>query len=124
MYQFSTGLDFQLVIRVRDVSDDQKYRIDLARGKLKEEKEILERNKQEQIALRNASLSTLQSIREQMKEWQALKNGDSTYSISGPGLGWLDGKLATGQWVYYADTGKMTPVDREGIDLIGVLIAN
>ncbi len=123
VYRSNEGLDFVPLIGITDIKAGTTSTLEVLRKELKEEKEILERNKGEQVTLRNASLATLQAIREQTKTWQSLKNGNNTYSISGPGLGWLDGKLAYGQWVYQADTGQMTPAGREGIDLISVLIA-
>lgn len=124
VYRSNEGLDFVPIIGITDVNAGKTNMVEVLSKELKEEKEILERNKGEQVVLRNASLATIQDVRQQMKEWKALKNGNGTYSISGPGLGWLDGKLAPGQWIFRADIGQMTPEGREGIDLISVLIAN
>ena len=122
VYRNNDSLSFSPLIGITDIRAGRTATVETLRSELKEQKEILERNRQEQVALRNASLSTLDGIRAQMKEWKAVKNGNSTYAISGPGLGWLDGKLASGQWVFRADTGKMIPQGKEGIDLVGILI--
>ena len=44
--------------------------------------------------------------------------------LSGWGLGWVDERFASGQWVFEAATGQMTPADSAAVALIDVVTAN
>ena len=83
----------------------------------------LERSKQEKVKLKNLSFLSVETIRQRIKDWKVQKSGETTYDVSGFGLGWVDDKLTSGQWVFKADTGQMTPASNEAIALVNVLIA-
>ena len=118
IYGVTAGLEFEPVIGITDLTEDREYTLDSLRSTTKEQRENLERKKQEKVAARDLSLSSFQTIREYVKEWKVQKAGDNMYSISGSGLGWSGEKLTEGQWVFKLDKGQMTPVDRDSVALI------
>jgi hypothetical protein len=74
--------------------------------------------KEKSDLLKSAQLatSTLEAALGQMGKWKISKSGQSTYSISGPGLGWSNG-LAAGRWTYDGSKKEAMPADKSAIDL-------
>ncbi len=123
-YSDTPELGFSPIIGITDIAEGKTSTVEVLQGELDAQKEILERDKQETVALRELSLTSLETIRQHVKDWKVQESGKQTYTVTGFGLGWLDSKLTAGQWIFQVDTGQMTPVDKEGIALVSLLIAN
>jgi hypothetical protein len=123
-YSDSPELGFFPIIGVEDKYGARTSTPDVLQNELNTQKETVERDRQEIVKHKTASSSSLVTIRQRAKDWKIKQSDKETYTVTGFGLGWLDSKLTSGQWIFHAGTGQMTPVNNEGIGLVNFLIAN
>jgi len=117
----SPAPDISTTIKVADMTMD---RID----KWEEFKNYLEsvvlsqkQQWQEKIQNRELSISTINAVMKTWPDWKVKKINQTTYEISGMGLGWID-KLVAGTWTYYRDRNELMPVDEPGKALHKVIL--
>ena len=77
-------------------------------NELKTHKALLEQQKQDKLANAELALSTLKSMVQSSETWEIDTVDATTCNVKGNGLGW-EGKLTTGIWTYYRNTGELRP---------------
>ncbi|MFC1905443.1 hypothetical protein ACFLXL_01400 [Chloroflexota bacterium] len=122
-YEETEDLVFTPIYGITDVVEGKTFTLDELEKDLTGQIANSEWVRQDKIADKDLSESTLATISKYVKGWGVEKNGDNTYSISGFGMGWKDGLLIEGQWIFTPDTGEVVAAEKEGIDLSYILLA-
>lgn len=117
------NLTFESTIRVKDLAANKNSFVEAIENNLKDQKEVLERNRQAKLGRRDFFVSTFKSVNERVNDWIIQRVDENTYYITGSSLGWTD-KLTDGQWIYHRDKKELTPFDSRSIALRNILTAN
>ena len=89
----------------------------MAEVQLNEHKANVERNRRTALESLKIAKDTFENVSKHIEEWEVRKINETTYNISGPGLGIPD----EGSWTYYMDSGEIKPADKEAQALKRVL---
>jgi cob(I)alamin adenosyltransferase len=81
----------------------------------------LEQNRQAMVDARDLSVSTTNNALKYANDWKIRKVSGTTYSVSGPGLGWSE-QLTIGAWKYDTDQGTLVPDDEPADNLNTVIL--
>jgi hypothetical protein len=119
----NTGWVFTSTIKVNDLETGETYNSNDLKDNLATLKSSLEQQRKAKLDSMNLAKSTITSVAESVRGWVVQRVGNM-YTFSGPGLGWADSKLTTGQWSYQAATKEIAPADSASQALKTVLIAS
>jgi hypothetical protein len=112
--------EFDDVIKVMDLATKIPSDWETIENELKWRQSILEQQRQELLEAGHLSASTLLSVIGHSGDWEIQKINNTTYSISGLGLG-MDGELTTGNWTYDRASQKIIPTDNQSSALQDIL---
>jgi hypothetical protein len=115
---------FDPAIKVMDVAKGSSSFIDVIQSELKNKKDELELIRKAKLTIREVVGSAFKNVSATSRGWTVWKVDQTTYALSGPGLGWQGGKIADGQWTYQVDKKALIPVDSTAITLRNILSAN
>lgn len=106
-------------IRVTDLTREPQVERDWKdiEDELKSHKSTLEQQWLEKADDGQLATTTFQEVTKYWEDWEIKKVSSDTYSVSGPGLGWSEGQLTTGQWIYHQDTGTIKPTNSQSFTL-------
>jgi hypothetical protein len=82
---------------------------------------LLEQNRKAMVDARELSVSTMNNVLKYVNDWKMKKAGGTTYSVSGPGLGWSE-QLTSGIWEYTRDEGILVPGDQPSNNLNNIIL--
>ena len=80
----------------------------------------LQQNRQAMADARSLSIATMNNLLKYVNDWKIKKVSGTTYSISGPGLGWSQ-QLTSGTWKYDREKGTLVPDDKQA-DCLNTII--
>ncbi len=108
-------------IKVTDLTTSRTYNWEEINNTLECTKSSLERQWQEKLKRRDLSISTINNLMENWRNWKVKKINQTAYEITGTGLGWAD-KFVVGAWTYYRDKKELIPADEPSRTLQKVLL--
>ena len=108
-------------IKIRDLTTLRIDDWNFIKDNLAASKNQLEEQRQAMLDARNLSGSTMSNLLKYVNDWKIKKVSGTTYSVSGPGLGWSE-TLTTGAWEYNQDTGTSVPLDKPAEDLNTIIL--
>lgn len=108
--------EFRTAIKVTDLATTTQSNWQTVESELKWRKSTLEKRRQEKLERGQLSASTLLSVIEHLGGWEIREIDNTTYSISGPGLG-MDVELIAGEWIYYRASKEIVPADTQSVAL-------
>lgn len=117
----STVTQSSYTIKVRDVTTLQIYNWNIFHDDLANSKNLLEEQRQTMVDARDLSVSTMNNILKYVNDWKIKKVSDTTYSVSGPGLGWSE-ELTSGTWEFDRDKSTLLPSDKQADDLNTIIL--
>ena len=121
--EFLTSLEeSSSTIKITDLTTNTTYNGKALQDDLTSLKNTLEQKREVKLEARNLATSTIDSVLKYFTQWKTQKLNDTTYTISGAGLGWAE-KLTKGNWNYHKDNGQMVPGDKQAHDLKAILSA-
>jgi len=82
---------------------------------------LLEQNRKAMVDARDLSVSTMNNILKYVNDWKIKRVNDTTYSVSGPALGWSE-QLTSGAWKYSRDKGTLVPDDKQADNLNTIIL--
>lgn len=94
---------------------------DISKSNLTDSVNRLETSRVAMVDARDLSVSTVNNILKYVNDWKIKKVSGTTYSVSGPGLGWSE-QLTTGAWEYNRDAGTMVPSDNQSDNLNSIIL--
>lgn len=112
--------EFYTVVKVTDLATKIQSDWETVQSELKWRQSTLEQRRQIILEAGHLSASTLLSVIENSGGWEIRKINDTTYSISGTGLG-VAGELTTGEWTYYRASKQSIPTDNQSSALQNIL---
>ncbi len=113
--------DSSYTIKVREFPSLQITDGDYLRAHLSDTQNLLEQNRQAMVDARDLSGSTMDNVLKYVNDWKIKKASDTTYSVSGPGLGWSD-QLTNGTWQFNRDAGTLVPDDNQAEALNNIVL--
>jgi len=113
--------EFSYTIKIRDLTTLQVSEGDILKSNLTNSVNLLETNRSVMVDARDLSVSTMNNVLKYVNDWKAKKVSGTTYSVSGPGLGW-SGQLTGGTWEYDRDKGTLVPKDKPAEDLNNIIL--
>jgi len=116
-----TETQFSYIIKIRDLATLQIDDWNTLQDNLADSKNLLEERRQTMLDARDLSVSTMNNILKYVNDWKIKRVSGTTYSVSGPGLGWLE-NLTTGAWEYDQDQGTLVPSDKQADDLNTIIL--
>lgn len=116
----SAAIKYSSVIRVEDLATGKVSPLEELRSEL--EKRIsdltFQRNAKKQTS--DLAASTADKVFSQSQSWKVVKVNQTTYNVSGPGLG-MEPDLTTGVWTYYMEPERLVSSDAASDKLLKVL---
>jgi coenzyme F420-reducing hydrogenase alpha subunit len=106
------------IIEVTDLTTKSKYNLEVLQATLEARKESLESNRQEILDAGYKAIETMEILNDNIEQWEVSKINDTTYVVSGPGLG----IPSVGTWTYYKDKGEVVANDNNSQKLKRVLL--
>ena len=108
-------------IKVRDLATMQIDDGDTLHGQLTDSQNLLEQNRKAMVDARDLSVSTMNNVLKYVNDWKVKRVSGTTYSVSGPGLGWSE-QLTSGAWKYDRDKGTLVADDKQADNLNTIII--
>jgi hypothetical protein len=108
-------------LKVTDLTTSMTYNWEEVKNTLESTKSSLEQQWQEKLKHRDLSISTMNNLMENWRNWKVKRINQTAYEITGNGLGWTD-KLVVGAWTYYRDKKELIPADKPSRALQKVLL--
>ena len=108
-------------IKVRDLATMQIDDGDTLHDQLTDSQDLLEQNRKAMVDARDLSVSTMNNVLKYANDWRVKRVGGTTYSVSGPGLGWSE-QLTSGAWMYDRDKGTLVPDDKQADNLNAIIL--
>ena len=106
------------VIEVTDLTTKSKYQLEDLQATLETRKASIMSNRQNILDAGDKAIEAMDTLTENIEQWEVSKINDTTYVVSGPGLG----IPSEGMWTYYKDTGEMVANDNDSQKLKRVLL--
>ena len=106
------------IIEVTDQTTKSKYQLEDLQATLETRKESLMNNRQEIIDAGNKAIEAMEILSDNIEQWEVSKINDTTYVVSGPGLG----IPSDGVWTYYKDKDEIVAGDNNSQKLKRVLL--
>jgi hypothetical protein len=106
------------IIEVIDLTTKSKYQLEELQILLETRRESLMNKRQEIIDAGNKAIETMELLSDNVEQWEVSKINDTTYVVSGPGLG----IPSNGIWTYYKDKGEVVAGDNDSQKLKRVLL--
>ncbi len=104
-------------ITVKDLTTGSKNNWEAVQADLESKKTVFEQRRAALIEEGRQVISTFDNVIQNYEQWEVTKINDTTFQISGPGLG----IPSEGSWVFYRDKGELTPADNPAKSLKKVL---
>ena len=120
----SQYIGFSPIVGVTDTYENTTSNLEMLQNDLDGQKTGLDFLKQEIIARRATLLESVETIRQHAKNWKVEQSNNGEYTVTGFGLGRLNGQLVDGKWLFSTDSRQAAPASTESIDLVNILIAN
>jgi hypothetical protein len=117
----NTVTDSSYTIKIHDVAAMQTDDGDTLHDRVVDSQNLLEQNRKALVDARDLSVSTMNNILKYVNDWKIKKVSGTTYSVSGPGLGWSE-QLTSGAWKYQQDKGTLVPDDEPAANLNAVIL--
>lgn len=113
---------FDAVIRVTDLETKIQSDWETVYSELEWRKSTLEESRQAKLEEGHLASSTLNSVIDHLGDWEIREINNTTYSVTGPGLG-MAGELTAGKWTYYRASKEIIPADAQSSALQKILSA-
>ena len=113
--------EFSYTIKIRDLETMQIDDGDTLKSNLNDSVNLLQTNRSTMVDARDLSVSTMNNVLKYVNDWKVKKVSGTTYSVSGPGLGWSE-QLSSGTWKYDRDKGTLVPEDKPAADLNTIIL--
>ena len=104
-------------IIVKDLTSGAKSDWESFQADLEDQQAVFEQRRQAFMEQGRQVVSTFDNVIQNYDAWEVTKINDTTYQISGPGLG----IPSEGSWVFYQDKGEIKPADEPAKSLNKVL---
>lgn len=117
----SPSQEISTTLKVADVTTNTIFPWEELQDNLKSARASYQEQWQTKLKQRELALSTLKSLIAYQRDWKVKSTNQTTYAISGTGLGWAD-KLTSGTWTYYRGKQELVPADEPGTALKKVLL--
>lgn len=108
-------------IKIREFATMQIDDGNTLHDSLVDSQNLLEQNRKAMVDARDLSVSTMNNILKYVNDWEIKKISGTTYSVSGPGLGWSE-QLTSGAWKYDRDKGTLVPDDKQADNLNTIIL--
>ena len=106
------------IIEVTDLTTKSKYQLEDLQTTLETRKASLMSNRQKIIEAGDKAIEAMETLNDNIEQWEVSKINDTTYVVSGPGLG----IPSEGMWTYYKDKGEVVAADNNSQKLKRVLL--
>lgn len=116
----SPSQEITTTLKVADVATNITYSVEEIQDNLKSARSSYQERWQAKLKDRELSVSTLKSLTTYQREWKVNTVSQTTFTVSGMGLGWAD-KLTAGTWTYYRGKQELVPADEPAAALKRVL---
>ena len=116
-----TVTESSYTIKIREFPTMQIDDGNTLHDRLVDSQNLLEQNRKAMVDARDLSVSTMNNILKYINDWKIKKVSGTTYSVSGPGLGW-SGQLTSGAWKYDRDKGTLVPDDKQADNLNAIIL--
>jgi hypothetical protein len=113
--------EFSYTIKIRDLDTMQIDDGDTFKSNLDDMVNLQQTNRSAMVDARDLSVSTMNNVLKYVNDWKVKKVSGTTYSVSGPGLGWSE-QLSSGTWKYDRDKGTLVPEDKPAADLNTIIL--
>jgi uncharacterized protein with gpF-like domain len=117
----TTVTDSSYTLKVLDSLTKQTEDGNILHDRLANTQNLLEQNRKAMIDARDLSVSTMNNVLKYVNDWKIKKASGTTYSVSGPGLGWSE-QLTSGAWEYTREEGNLVPSDQPANNLNNIII--
>jgi hypothetical protein len=114
----SSGQSSFSIIEVTDLKTNSKYQLEDLQASLEARKNSLMNNRQKILDAGDNAIKTMETLTDNIEQWEVSKINDTTYVVSGPGLG----IPSEGIWTYYKDKGEVVANDNSSQKLKRVLL--
>jgi hypothetical protein len=116
-----TVTDSSYTIKILDSLTMQTEDGNTLHDRLATTQNLLEQNRKAMVDARDLSVSTMNNVLKYVNDWKIKKASGTTYSVSGPGLGWSE-QLTSGVWEYTRDKGILVPGDQPSNNLNNIIL--
>ncbi len=113
--------DSSYTLKVREFPSLQITDGDYLRAHLNDAQNLLEQNRQAMVDARDLSGSSMNNVLKYVNDWKIKKASGTTYSVSGPGLGWSE-QLTNGTWQFNRAAGTLVPDDNQAEALNDIIL--
>jgi hypothetical protein len=117
----NTVTESSYTIKIRDLAAMQTDDGDTLHDRVVDSQNLLEQNRKTLVAARDLSVSTMNNVLKYVNDWKIKRVSGTTYSVSGPGLGWSE-QLTSGAWKYDQYKGTLVPDDEPAANLNAVIL--